>query len=142
MDRVRRISKDSYYYLLAESISKRSTCLRRHYGAVIVNNDQVIATGYNGAPRGDSNCCDIGECNRDIKGLPQWSGYEECCAVHAEMNAIISASRKEMLGGYIYLYGYDMMKKEEIQNPHPCSICEKLIKNAGLTVRSLDNGTY
>lgn len=127
-----RLSGNEYYFKFAETASLRSTCLRRHYGAVIVNNDEIIATGYNGAPRGDKNCCDIGECQRDILNIPQWEGYEKCCGVHAEMNAIISAARKDMIGGYIYLYGYDLIADKIIENPTPCAICEKLIKNAGL----------
>lgn len=129
-----RISKDECYFNIAREASKRSTCKRRHYGTVIVNKDEVVATGYNGAPRGDVNCIDRGTCIRTEKGLAQWTGYESCCAVHAEMNAMLSASRQEMLGGQIYLYGYDVEKGEEIADAHPCPICEKLIKNAGLTV--------
>ena len=128
-----RVTKDSYYFEMAQTVSHRSTCLRRKYGAVIVNNDEVIATGYNGAPRGEVNCCDTGICQKDLKNRPHWAGYEDCCSVHAEMNAIISASRKAMIGGKIYLYGYDVATNSAL-DARPCPICERLIKNAGLTL--------
>ena len=130
-----RISKDEYYYNIAKAVSLRSTCLRRQYGAVIVNNDEIISTGYNGSPPGEINCCDKGECRKNLLNIPHWEGYEECCATHAEMNAITSASRERMIGGYIYLYGYDLENKQEIEEPYPCAICLRLIKRAGLMVR-------
>lgn len=93
-----RISKDRYYLSIAEMAAQRSTCLRRHYGAIIVNNDEIVSSGYNGAPRGEMNCCDCGYCEREAKGVPKGERYELCVAVHAEQNAIISASRREMDG--------------------------------------------
>ena len=118
-----RISKDRYYLSIAEMAAQRSTCLRRHYGAIIVNNDEIVSSGYNGAPRGEMNCCDCGYCEREAKGVPKGERYELCVAVHAEQNAIISASRREMDGGTIYIVG----------NPAPCLICRRLIVNAGIT---------
>jgi len=126
-----RISKQDYYLKIASEVAKRSTCLRRQYGAVIVKNDEIIATGYNGAPRGDENCCDVGSCWRDRHNIPHGEQYEKCVAVHAEANAIISASRNEMLGSTLYLYGYEGFDRP-IEQPEPCIMCNRLIKNAGI----------
>ena len=126
-----RISKRDYYLKIASEVAKRSTCLRRQYGAVIVKNDEIIATGYNGAPRGDENCCDVGSCWRDRHNIPHGEQYEKCVAVHAEANAIISASRNEMLGSTRYLYGFEGFDKP-IETPEPCIMCNRLIKNAGI----------
>lgn len=125
-----RQSKQNYYLDIAAEIAKRSTCLRRQYGAIIVKSDEIIATGYNGAPRGDKNCCDEGYCWREVNDIPHGEQYEKCIAVHAEMNAIISAARKDMIGSTLYLAGYE--DNNRIINPKPCTICEKLIKNAGI----------
>ena len=127
-----RESKQQYYLDIASAVAKRSTCLRRQYGAVIVKNDEIVATGYNGAPRGDTNCCDKGVCWRDENHIPHGEQYEKCVAVHAECNAIISASRNEMLGSTLYLYGYEDGKP--LSAPEPCLICSRLIKNAGITM--------
>ncbi len=130
-----RISKDNYYLAIARAVAKRSTCLRRQYGAVIVNNDEIVSTGYNGSPRGEANCCDIGKCWREQNGVQHGEQYEKCVAVHAEQNAIISASRKDMIGATLYLAGFENNK--EINSPLPCLICERLIKNSGIqSVRS------
>ena len=126
-----RISKRDYYLKIASEVAKRSTCLRRQYGAVIVKNDEIIATGYNGAPRGDENCCDVGSCWRDRHNIPHGEQYEKCVAVHAEANAIISASRQEMLDGTLYLSGFEGFD-HPIPNPVPCVMCTRLIKNAGI----------
>ena len=126
-----RISKRDYYLSIAAEVAKRSTCLRRQYGAVIVKNDEIVATGYNGAPRGDENCCDVGSCWRERNGIPHGEQYEKCVAVHAEANAIISASRNEMLGSTLYLYGFEGFDRP-IDNPEPCIMCNRLIKNAGI----------
>ena len=126
-----RIGKQAYYLSIASEVAKRSTCLRRQYGAVIVKNDEIIATGYNGAPRGDENCCDVGSCWRDRHNIPHGEQYEKCVAVHAEANAIISASRNEMIGSTLYLYGFEGFDKP-IDNPEPCIMCNRLIKNAGI----------
>lgn len=125
-----RPNKDEYYLDIAASVAKRSTCLRRRYGAVIVNNDEIIATGYNGSPRGEKNCCDTGECWREAHHIPHGEQYEKCVSVHAEMNAIISAARKDMVGGTLYLMGFD--DSNPIFHAVPCTICRRLIKNAGI----------
>lgn len=124
-----RLSKDEYYINIAKAVSKRSTCLRRQYGAVIINNDEIVSTGYNGSPRGEINCCDVGACKRLDK--PHNSGdYSDCHSVHAEQNAIISASRKEMIGATLYLYGEEDGKI--IESCVPCPICSRMIKNSGI----------
>ena len=126
-----RVKKDKYYLDIAESVTKRSTCLRRQYGAIIVKNDEVISTGYNGAPRGEMNCCDCGFCQRDALGIPKGERYELCVSVHAEANAIISAARRDMIGGTIYIVGIEA-KDGSYANPAPCLMCRRLIKNAGI----------
>lgn len=126
-----RIDKESYYLNIAKTVSERSTCLRRHYGAVIVKNDEVIATGYNGAPRGEENCIDIGTCTREELGVAKGERYELCLAVHAEQNAIISASRDEMQGATIYVCGIEV-STGEYANPTPCKLCRRMIVNAGI----------
>jgi dCMP deaminase len=120
-----RPSKDAYYLGIAEAVAQRSTCLRKRYGSVIVKDDEIIATGYNGAPRGEQNCCDIGECAR--KNYAHGEGYSVCPAVHAEQNAIISASRREMIGATLYLACLDTL------SPKPCEICRRMIKNSGIS---------
>lgn len=127
---VSRPTKTEYYLNIAAEVAKRSTCLRRKYGAIIVKNDEIISTGYNGSPRGEENCCDVGSCWREKHGIPHGEQYEKCVAVHAEQNAIISASRRDMLGATLYLAGWE--NEERIKDPQPCAICAKLIKNAGI----------
>ena len=123
-----RPDKHEYYLDIARAVSRRSTCLRRQYGAVIVNHDEIIATGYNGSPRGSENCCDIGKCLRE--GCEHNDGnYGNCRSVHAEMNAIISASRSEMIGATLYLAGFEDGKAIAAE---PCPICQRLIINAGI----------
>lgn len=126
-----RKSKVEYYLDIAKSVSERSTCLKRHYGAVIVKDDEIIATGYNGAPRGRENCCDIGSCLRIKMGIPSGQRYEICRSVHAEMNAIISASRKDMKGSTLYLVGVEP-DGSFTKNAEPCSMCKRNIINAGI----------
>ena len=126
-----RVSKRQYYLDIAAEVARRSTCLRRQYGAVIVKNDEIVATGYNGAHRGDENCCDVGVCWREAHGIPHGEQYEKCVAVHAECNAIISASRNEMLGSTLYLYGFE--NGAPMKAPEPCVMCARMIKNAGIT---------
>jgi len=125
-----RINKDQYYLGIAESVAQRSTCLRRRYGAIIVNHDEVISTGYNGAPRGEVNCCDCGFCQREAMGVPKGERYELCVSVHAEQNAIISAARKDMIGATIYIVGLE--KDGSYANPAPCLMCRRFIRNAGI----------
>lgn len=129
MDRIR---KDEYYLELAKAVSKRSTCIKKYYGAVIVKNDEVIATGYNGSPRGCLNCSDIGLCSREDEGnhTRNDGNYGSCKAVHAEQNAMISASRNEMKDSILYLYGEEGIS--EIKNPVPCPICARMLLNAGI----------
>ena len=123
-----RPDKHEYYLDIARAVSRRSTCLRRQYGAVIVNNDEIIATGYNGAPRGCENCCDIGQCNR-MSHEHNDGNYGDCKSVHAEQNAIISASRSEMIGATLYLAGFE---NGQAIAAEPCPICYRLIINAGI----------
>ncbi len=127
-----RRDKTNYYLDLAEMVAQRCTCLRRHYGAVIVKNDEVISTGYVGAPRGRKNCTDIGECVRRKMGVPRGERYELCRSVHAEANAIISASRDKMIGSSMYLTGIEVDTGNYIENASSCSMCKRLIINAGI----------
>ena len=127
-----RPSKDAYYLGIAKAVAQRATCLRRIYGAVIVNNDEIVSTGYNGAPRGERNCCDTGKCYRRLHQVPHGQMIERCVAVHAEENAIISASRREMQGATLYLWGMDVETGKELPNPEPCLQCWRRIHNAGI----------
>ena len=127
-----RRDKINYYLDLADVVSKRCTCLRRHFGAVIVKNDEVIATGYAGAPRGRKNCTDLGVCLRQKMNIPRGERYELCRSVHAEANAIISAERDKMIGATLYLSGREADTDVYIQNSNSCSMCKRLIINAGI----------
>lgn len=128
-----RTSKEEYYLNIADAVLNRSTCLRRKYGAIIVRNDEIISTGYNGAPRGSVNCTELGRCTRDELGIPSGQRYELCRSVHAEANAIISAARRDMLGGTLYLVGRDAKTQELLADTMPCSMCRRHIINAGIT---------
>lgn len=129
----KRIDKINYYLDIAETVASRSTCLRKKYGTVIVKHDQIISTGYSGAPRGRVNCSDLGYCTKK-KLLPEkrHGGYDACRSVHSEQNAIISASREEMIGSTLYLAGYRTENHEYEQGASPCLMCRKLIINAGI----------
>jgi len=127
-----RKDKDNYYLDIAETVLIRSTCRRRRYGAIIVLNDEIIATGYNGAPRGRKNCLDRRVCMRDELGIPSGERYELCRSVHAEANAIISAARRDMIGSTLYLSGRDTKTDELLDDTIPCSMCRRLIINAGI----------
>ncbi len=127
-----RRDKINYYLDLAEIVSQRSTCLRRHYGAVIVQNDEVISTGYVGAPRGRKNCTDLHYCVRQKLEVPRGERYELCRSVHAEANAIISSSRNKMLGSTLYLVGIECDTGEYVKNANSCSMCKRQIINAGI----------
>lgn len=133
MEDFKRIDKINYYLDIAETVASRSTCLRKKYGTVIVNHDQIISTGYNGAPRGRKNCSDIGYCVKK-KLLPneRHGGYDACRSVHSEQNAIISASREEMIGSTLYLVGYRTIEHDYENGAAPCLLCRKLIINAGI----------
>lgn len=127
-----RRDKANYYLDLAEVVSQRGTCLRKRYGAVIVKNDEVISTGYVGAPRGRQNCSDIGVCIREKLNIPRGERYELCRSVHAEANAIISASRDKMIGSSLYLAGTEVATGEYVKNSNSCSMCKRMIINAGI----------
>ncbi|MBE6916072.1 MAG: dCMP deaminase family protein [Ruminococcaceae bacterium] len=127
-----RRDKFNYYLDIADTVSERGTCLRRRFGAVIVRNDSIVSTGYVGAPRGRENCCDIGECKREELGVPRGQRYELCRSVHAEANAIIAASRNDMIGATLYLVGREVATGELVENAAPCSMCKRLIINAGI----------
>ena len=127
-----RISKENYYLDIAETVLERATCLRRVYGAIIVKNDEIISTGSNGAPRGRANCVDMGYCSREAMTVPTGERYELCRSVHAEANAIISASRRDMVGGTIYLVGRDARTGELLADATSCLMCRRMVINAGL----------
>ena len=139
-----RISKENYYLDIAETVIGRATCLRRCYGAIIVKNDEIISTGYNGAPRGRKNCVDLGRCTREILNIPRGERYELCRSVHAEANAIISAARRDMVGGTLYLAGKDAATGELLHDTSSCSMCRRLIINAGIAkvIARTGAGTY
>ena len=128
-----RISKENYYLDIAQTVLERATCLRRVYGAIIVKNDEIISTGYNGAPRGRKNCVDMGYCHREALHIPRGERYELCRSVHAEANAIISAARRDMVGGTLYLVGRNAQTGELLHDATSCSMCRRLVINAGLS---------
>ena len=128
---MKRIDKENYYLDIAETVLERSTCLRRCYGAIIVKNDEIVSTGYNGAPRGRKNCMDLGYCAREALNIPSGERYELCRSVHAEMNAIISAARRDTLGSTLYLAGRQA-SGELLRHATSCSMCRRLIINAGI----------
>ena len=127
-----RVSKRNYYLDIAQTVLERATCLRRVYGAIIVKNDEIISTGYNGAPRGRRNCVDMGFCTREALKVPRGERYELCRSVHAEANAIISASRRDMVGGTLYLVGRNAQTGEILSDATSCPMCRRHIINAGL----------
>jgi len=127
-----RRDKENYYLDIAETVLERGTCLRRNYGAIIVNNDEIISTGYAGAPRGRKNCTDLGFCTREQQQIPRGTMYEKCRSVHAEANAVISASRKDMIGATLYLVGKEVPSSDYIVNANSCMMCKRLIINSGI----------
>ena len=127
---MKRPSQVKYYLDIAAAVAARSTCIRRQYGAVIVKNDTIVSTGYNGTARGLINCCDLNECYREAHNIPHGQQYEKCKAVHAEANAIINASREEMCGAILFLAGFE--NGERIKNPTPCEMCSRMITNSGI----------
>ena len=128
-----RISKENYYLNIAETVLERATCLRRVFGAIIVKNDEIISTGYNGAPRGRRNCVDMGFCTRKAMKVPRGERYELCRSVHAEANAIISAARRDMVGGTLYLVGRNAQTGELLHDATSCAMCRRMVINAGLS---------
>lgn len=135
-----RPSKDDYYIRVARVIAKRSTCLRRQYGAVVVKDDRIVSTGYNGSAKGEENCCDIGKCIREELHIPHGKEYEKCKAVHAEMNAVINGNASDMKGATLYLAGFEYGKP--IKNAAPCELCSRVIINAGIVKIVTAEGTY
>ena len=127
-----RISKANYYLDIDETVLELATCLRRVYGAIIVKNDEIISTGYNGAPRGRQNCVDMGFCTREMMKVPRGERYELCRSVHAEANAIISASRRDMVGATLYLVGRDAPTGKLLGDATSCAMCRRQVINAGI----------
>ena len=127
-----RTDKHNYYLDIAQTVLERGTCLRRNYGSIIVKNDEIISTGYTGSPRGRKNCIDLGFCRREELKIPRGERYELCRSVHSEANAIISANRRDMIGATLYLAGVDAKTKEIVPNANSCSMCKRLIINAGI----------
>ncbi len=127
-----RRDKHNYYLDIAQTVLERGTCLRRNYGSIIVKNDEIISTGYTGAPRGRKNCMDLGVCRRAMLNVPRGERYELCRSVHSEANAIISASRRDMIGATLYLVGKDCTSGEVVHDATSCSMCKRLIINAGI----------
>jgi len=129
---MKRIDKENYYLDIAETVLERSTCLRRCYGAIIVKHDEIVSTGYNGAPRGRKNCIDLGYCTREALKIPSGERYELCRSVHAEANAIISAARRDTLGATLYLAGRDAKTGALLHDATSCSMCRRTVINAGI----------
>lgn len=127
-----RIDKENYYLDIAETVLERGTCLRRNYGAIIVNNDQIVSTGYVGAPRGRKNCIDLGTCVREKMNIQRGTRYELCRSVHAEANAIIHAPREQMIGATMYLVGKEYDGGAYVENANSCAMCKRMIINAGI----------
>lgn len=131
-DKARRTSEDQYYLNIAREVAGRATCLRRKFGAVIVKSKQIVSTGYNGAPRGTANCSDLSSCLRNDLGAKPGEHYEWCRAVHGEANAIIHASRFDMIGAELYLVGIDAVTGQIVADAEPCRMCKRIIINAGI----------
>ncbi len=127
-----RIDKINYYLNIAEEVTRRSTCLRRKFGCVIVKNDEIIATGYNGTPRGRKNCDDLGYCMREKINIPRGERYEMCRSVHAEQNAIISAARKDLMDSTLFLVGVNALTEKVEENLTSCMMCKRVVINAGI----------
>lgn len=127
-----RVDKINYYLDIAQTVSERCTCIRRNFGAIIVKNDEIISTGYVGAPRGRKNCSDLGYCTREALKIPRGERYELCRSVHAEANAIISASRSQMIGSTLFLVCIDYKTKQLVPNTNSCAMCKRMIINAGI----------
>ena len=135
-----RVSKHNYYLDIAQTVAERSTCLRKMYGAIIVKDDEIVSTGYNGAPRGRKNCNDIQYCMRDKLNIPRGERYELCRSVHAEANAIIAAARDRMLGATLYMVCVDPADGSIVSGTSSCMMCKRMVINAGIsTVVVRDN---
>ena len=129
---IERRDKINYYLDIAQTVAGRGTCLRRNYGAILVKNDEIISTGYTGAPRGRKNCIDLGYCMRVKMNIPRGERYELCRSVHSEANCIISAARRDMIGSTMYLVGKDAQTGEIVENASSCAMCKRMIINAGI----------
>ena len=127
-----RVSKENYYLDIAQTVAERSTCLRKCYGAIIVKDDVIVSTGYNGAPRGRINCCDLGHCMREKLNIPRGERYELCRSIHSEQNAIIAASRERMLGATLYMVCVDPKDGSLVPGTSSCMMCKRVIINAGI----------
>ena len=125
-----RPGKIEYYLDIAAQVAKRSTCLRRQYGAVIVKDDQIVGTGYNGSARGITNCCDRGTCQREVMSIPPGERYELCESVHAEVSACLAAGRERCIGGALFLAGWQ--GDQRLDSPKPCAMCARVIRNCGI----------
>jgi dCMP deaminase len=128
-----RVSKENYYLDIAQTVAERCTCLRKRYGAIIVKNDVILSTGYNGAPRGRKNCIDLAYCMRDKLNIPRGERYEMCRSVHSEANAIINASREQMLGSTLYMVCTDPADGSLVAGTNSCMMCKRMIINAGIS---------
>ena len=127
-----RRDKHNYYLDIAQTVLERGTCLRRNYGSIIVKNDEIISTGYTGAPRGRVNCLELGYCRRAKLNVPRGERYEMCRSVHSEANAIISAPRRDMIGAALYLVGVDMSTGLLVSDACSCAMCKRMIINSGI----------
>ncbi len=127
-----RVSKENYYLDIAQTVAERSTCLRKQYGAIIVKNDVIVSTGYNGAPRGRINCTDLGVCMRDKLNIPRGERYELCRSIHSEQNAIIAAAREQMIGSTLYMVCVDPTDGSLVPGTTSCMMCKRVIINAGI----------
>lgn len=127
-----RVDKHNYYLDIADTVTERGTCLRRRFGAIIVKNDEIVSTGYAGAPRGRKNCSDLGFCMREKLNIPRGERYELCRSVHAEANCIISAPRSETMGATLYLVGRDVKSGELVEDACCCAMCKRMVINAGI----------
>ena len=139
MKNYKRRDKINYYLDIAETVLERGTCIRRNFGAIIVSNDRIISTGYVGSPRGRANCVDLGYCTREKLNVPKGQRYELCRSVHAEANAIIAADRNDMLGATLYLACHDAKTGELYGEVEPCSMCKRMIINAGISTVIIRN---
>ncbi len=129
---MQRRDKINYYLDIAQTVAGRGTCLRRNYGAILVKNDEIISTGYTGAPRARKNCIDLGYCQREKLNIPRGQRYELCRSVHSEANCIISAARRDMIGSTMYMVGLDAKSGELVENATSCAMCKRMIINAGI----------
>ena len=142
MEESKRPDWDEYFLNIAQEVGKRSTCLRRRYGAIIVKDKIIVSTGYNGAPRGEANCIDTGTCERERLHIPKGERYELCVAVHGEQNAIINADPLKMQGSTIYIVGINVADGSYASGA-PCLMCRRMIKNAQIdkvVYRDVDGG--